>query len=48
MVTIYDRSWYGRVLVERLEGFATEPEWRRTVALPWFHWTSSGLAAYSG
>src|SRR5262249_14875162 len=22
-VTIYDRSWYGRVLVERLEGFAT-------------------------
>jgi polyphosphate:AMP phosphotransferase len=29
MITIYDRSWYGRVLVERLEGFATEPEWRR-------------------
>jgi polyphosphate:AMP phosphotransferase len=29
MVTIYDRSWYGRVLVERLEGFATEAEWRR-------------------
>jgi polyphosphate:AMP phosphotransferase len=29
MVTIYDRSWYGRVLVERLEGFATEPEWKR-------------------
>jgi polyphosphate:AMP phosphotransferase len=29
MVTIYDRSWYGRVLVERLEGFATENEWRR-------------------
>jgi AMP-polyphosphate phosphotransferase len=29
MVTIYDRSWYGRVLVERLEGFAAEPEWRR-------------------
>jgi polyphosphate:AMP phosphotransferase len=28
-VTIYDRSWYGRVLVERLEGFCTEPEWRR-------------------
>jgi len=26
---IYDRSWYGRVLVERVEGFATEPEWRR-------------------
>jgi polyphosphate kinase 2 (PPK2 family) len=28
-VTIYDRSWYGRVLVERLEGFCREEEWRR-------------------
>lgn len=28
-VTIFDRSWYGRVLVERVEGFASEPEWRR-------------------
>ncbi|RME25344.1 MAG: polyphosphate:AMP phosphotransferase [Deltaproteobacteria bacterium] len=28
-VTIFDRSWYGRVLVERVEGFATEDEWRR-------------------
>ena len=28
-VTIYDRSWYGRVLVERVEGFCTEAEWRR-------------------
>src|SRR4029078_13466074 len=27
--TIYDRSWYGRVLVERVEGFAAEHEWRR-------------------
>lgn len=27
--TIYDRSWYGRVLVERVEGFAEEREWRR-------------------
>jgi polyphosphate kinase 2 (PPK2 family) len=27
--TIFDRSWYGRVLVERVEGFATEQEWRR-------------------
>ncbi|MDR2716133.1 MAG: hypothetical protein LBB46_05260, partial [Coriobacteriaceae bacterium] len=26
-VGIYDRSWYGRVLVERVEGFATEAEW---------------------
>jgi len=29
-VTIYDRSWYGRVLVERVEGFATENEWSRS------------------
>ena len=28
-VAIFDRSWYGRVLVERVEGFATEAEWRR-------------------
>ena len=28
-LTIFDRSWYGRVLVERVEGFATEEEWRR-------------------
>jgi polyphosphate:AMP phosphotransferase len=31
-VTIFDRSWYGRVLVERVEGFATEPEWMRAYA----------------
>ncbi|WP_404355154.1 polyphosphate:AMP phosphotransferase [Methylotuvimicrobium sp. KM1] len=29
-VTIYDRSWYGRVLVERVEGFAEEKEWMRS------------------
>lgn len=28
-IGIFDRSWYGRVLVERVEGFATEEEWRR-------------------
>lgn len=28
-VAIFDRSWYGRVLVERVEGFATDEEWRR-------------------
>lgn len=28
-VTIFDRSWYGRVLVERVEGFATPAEWER-------------------
>jgi polyphosphate:AMP phosphotransferase len=28
-ITIFDRSWYGRVLVERVEGFCTETEWKR-------------------
>src|SRR5574341_1191531 len=28
-ITIYDRSWYGRVLVERLEGFAATRDWQR-------------------
>ena len=28
-LVIFDRSWYGRVLVERVEGFAAEAEWRR-------------------
>src|SRR5215207_1420549 len=29
LVTIFDRSWYGRVLVERVEGFCSEADWRR-------------------
>jgi polyphosphate:AMP phosphotransferase len=28
-ITIFDRTWYGRVLVERVEGFCTEFDWRR-------------------
>lgn len=28
-IAIFDRSWYGRVLVERVEGFCKEEEWRR-------------------
>lgn len=28
-VTIFDRSWYGRVLVERVEGFASDEAWQR-------------------
>ncbi|RFC50008.1 MAG: Polyphosphate kinase 2 [Verrucomicrobia bacterium] len=28
-MAVFDRSWYGRVLVERLEGFCREDEWRR-------------------
>lgn len=27
--TIFDRSWYGRIAVERVEGFATRAEWQR-------------------
>ena len=28
-ITFFDRSWYGRVLVERVEGFARADEWKR-------------------
>lgn len=28
-IAIYDRTWYGRVMVERIEGFCTEQEWKR-------------------
>jgi AMP-polyphosphate phosphotransferase len=28
-VVIFDRSWYGRVLVERVENFCPQPDWRR-------------------
>jgi polyphosphate kinase 2 (PPK2 family) len=28
-IVTFDRSWYGRVLVERVEGFASGKEWRR-------------------
>ena len=28
-IAIFDRSWYGRVMVERLEGFCSENDWRR-------------------
>jgi AMP-polyphosphate phosphotransferase len=31
-VLIFDRSWYGRELVERVEGFACEDEWKRAFA----------------
>jgi polyphosphate:AMP phosphotransferase len=30
--TLFDRSWYGRVLVERVEGFAHHDEWHRAYA----------------
>ncbi|MEE3468429.1 MAG: phosphate--AMP phosphotransferase [Eubacterium sp.] len=31
-MAIFDRTWYGRVMVERIEGFATEDEWKRAYA----------------
>ena len=31
-IAVFDRSWYGRLLVERVESFATEAEWRRAYA----------------
>ena len=31
-MTVFDRSWYGRVLVERVEEFATREEWERAYA----------------
>jgi polyphosphate kinase 2 (PPK2 family) len=41
-MAVLDRSWYGRVLVERVEGFAKENEWRR--AYPHIVGFESGLA----
>jgi polyphosphate kinase 2 (PPK2 family) len=31
-IAIFDRSWYGRVMVERVEGFAPEEAWKRAYA----------------
>ena len=31
-IAIFDRSWYGRVMVERVEGFAAEDAWKRAYA----------------
>lgn len=28
-MAVFDRTWYGRVMVERIEGFCTEEEWHR-------------------
>src|SRR5436305_4934938 len=41
-MSVMDRSWYGRVLVERVEGFASEAEWRR--AYPQDRGLGGGLA----
>jgi polyphosphate kinase 2 (PPK2 family) len=31
-MAVFDRTWYGRVLVERIEGFATTEQWQRAYA----------------
>jgi AMP-polyphosphate phosphotransferase len=31
-IAIFDRTWYGRVMVERIEGFCREEEWQRAFA----------------
>jgi len=41
-MAVLDRSWYGRVLVERVEGLATEADWRR--AYPQIVQWETGLA----
>jgi polyphosphate kinase 2 (PPK2 family) len=44
-ITIFDRSWYGRILVERVEGLAREAEWRRAydeINDAEKHWTRFG------
>ena len=44
MFTVFDRSWYGRVLVERIEGFCTPAAWMRG----WCAAVISGLLPASG
>ncbi|MCB1123839.1 MAG: polyphosphate:AMP phosphotransferase [Verrucomicrobiae bacterium] len=44
-IAIYDRSWYGRVMVERLEGFCSQAEWKRAydeINETEEHWTNGG------
>lgn len=44
-IGIYDRSWYGRVMVERLEGFCSEKEWKRAydeINETEEHWSNGG------
>jgi len=31
-ITVFDRSWYGRVMVERVEGFCSPDDWKRAFA----------------
>ena len=45
-ITIFDRTWYGRVLVERVEGFCSEADWRRAyreINEMERHWVTFGM-----
>lgn len=45
-MAIFDRTWYGRVLVERVENFATTNEWQRAyqeINTMELHWIHSGI-----
>ena len=45
-IAIFDRSWYGRVLVERIEGFCTQSQWQRAYEeINQFEWD---LCAHGG
>ena len=48
-LAIFDRSWYGRVLVERVEGYATAKEWQRAYReineMEW-HWANHGVLLF--
>lgn len=45
-IAIFDRSWYGRVLVERVEGYCSETEWRRAYdEIAWFEQTHVAAGA---
>lgn len=48
-MAIFDRSWYGRVLVERIEGYATAEEWQRAYKeineMEW-HWANHGIILF--
>ncbi len=46
-IAIFDRTWYGRVMVERLEGFATAAEWQRAydeIKDMEAQWSESGIS----
>lgn len=46
-ITIFDRTWYGRVMVERIEGFAKPQEWQRAydeIKDMEAQWTEHGVA----